>query len=79
MAYDEKTKRSNHENCATHTWPRHRGGGSISAAGNIEHQQCNNCLALRIIFTADVLIGGEWRRVTDTQIVEPDFTENITP
>ena len=72
MAYDEKTKRSNSDNCEAHIWPRHY-GGSFSSIGRVDYMQCNNCLAMRIIFSTDVRVAGEWIRVTQTQVVEPTF------
>jgi hypothetical protein len=76
MAYDEKTG-SNAENCTVHMWPRGRPGGSMRSIGNTEHEQCNNCLAMRITFSTEVRIDGVWTRLTDTKIVEPQFKPEV--
>ena len=72
----EKAQRLKHniaENCTEHKWPRGRPGGSIRTIGTIEHEQCNNCLAMRITFLKDIRVDNKWVRVTDSKVIESTF------
>jgi hypothetical protein len=73
MAYDPTTQRTTSENCAEHRWPRYQPGGSMRSIGTVTYEQCNNCLAMRVVFTTDLKIDGKWHRVSETKIVEPNF------
>jgi hypothetical protein len=64
----------NYKNCESHTWPNSARGGSQRSIGVVEYEQCNNCLAMRLLYKTDVKINNEWVRLTDTKIVEPNFS-----
>ena len=56
-----------------HRWPKTSPGGDIRSIGNVWNEQCNNCLAVKLTFETDIDLNGEWVRITDTQIIEPNF------
>lgn len=65
--------------CKQHRWPSDRRGeeymgGSISSLGRVSHEQCNNCLALRVKFEVNTVSPtGEFYRAVSIKIVEPDL------
>jgi hypothetical protein len=63
----------NYKNCAEHRWPRSRRGGSIRSIGNVEYEQCNNCLTMRILFSIMVKEGDTWVTKTNEKVIEPKF------
>jgi hypothetical protein len=56
-----------------HRWPKTSPGGDIRSIGNVRHHQCNNCLATKLIFETDIYVDEKWVRITDTQVIEPNF------
>lgn len=80
MAFDEKTKRSDHYNCTAHVWPKHRPGSCWRGPGKIEYQHCNNCMAMLVTWSADVMKDGKWILLKQTRVVEPDWAAaNVEP
>lgn len=71
MAYNENTKRTDSTNCVEHRWDR--SGTKLVSTGVVTHHRCNNCLAMKITWSTDVLENGNWVTKSDTQIVEPKF------
>ena len=64
---------NSYKSCTEHMWPRCGPSGSIRSIGKVEHEQCNNCLSIRVTFTTDLLVGKNWVRFTETKVVEPTF------
>lgn len=71
MAYDPVTHRDDALPCAEHRWPKNQPGGCLRSCWRLEYQHCNNCPAMKLTWTIDVLVAGEWRTVTDEKVVEP--------
>lgn len=73
MAFNTETRRTDSSNCKMHCFPKSQPGGHVSAPGSVSHQYCNNCLAVKISWSGNVLINGKWEVLTDERIVEPEF------
>ena len=70
MAY--ANNRTDNKNCAEHRWPN-GGNRAIRSIGSVSHEQCNNCLAVKITWTSDEKINDVWTKVFDEKIIEPDL------
>ena len=70
--FDTKTSRTTADNCAEHRWSRFA-GGSLSNGGKVEYRQCNDCLAMKITWHADLIRDGKLIEVVDEKIVEPNW------
>ena len=58
--------------CIEHCWPRSAPYAMTSSVGRVEYQFCNECLAMKIVFSTDVRNSmGEWEIVSEVKIVEP--------
>ncbi len=65
--------KSDNTNCTEHRWPKANLGGTIRSIGIVLHQHCNNCLALKITWESDEKVNGEWVKVRDERIIEPNL------
>ena len=68
--YNKETNREDNKNCVKHTWPRER-FEAIRSIGIVTHEQCNNCLAVRVTWKSDEFVNGSWIVVTDERVIEP--------
>jgi hypothetical protein len=78
MAYDPTLKLTNADSCIEHQRPRRHSICASQVNGSVEHEQCNNCLAMRITFKTIKNVDGELKILTDTRIVEPEFTSEMS-
>ncbi len=72
MAYNEKLNRCDANNCVEHRWPK-SGGMTHLGIGKTEMMRCNNCCAVKVIYSADFFENGQWIEKHDEKIIEPDW------
>lgn len=74
MAYNPETRRSDNSNCKEHRFPSMGlAGGSIRSIGSVLYVECNNCLALKVMWKTDQLINDKWVQLSDEIVIEPNF------